>query len=341
MNEGAQIFGGIGDPTPDFYPGFPEGTGKGGDVNVTVHDTLSISGASTTIEGSSSGIFSSSQIGQGKAGDISISATRLNLTDGGVIEAETGQKIGDFPRSTGRGGNLTIDAKDIELSNGGEISAESFWTGESGRIFIKAFDNLRLVNGGKISVATTQANAGDIELDVGFLLHLRDQSSITTSVAGGQGDGGNITIDPVFTVLDGGSSIIARAREGRGGNIRIVSDFLFASPDSLIDASSELGVSGAVDIESPESDVVSGALALPESFLDAVSLLRDRCTARAIKGASSFIVSGRGGVPPGPETVLPSFPELGLSEAPKAKGSASVSEHALAQGTSPVECAIE
>ncbi|MGH8624193.1 MAG: hypothetical protein ACREYC_02580, partial [Gammaproteobacteria bacterium] len=107
MNEGAQIFGGIGDPTPDFYPGFPEGfgfpegTGKGGDVNVTVHDTLSISGASTTIEGSSSGIFSSSQIGQGKAGDISISATRLNLTDGGVIGAETGQKIGDFPRSTG------------------------------------------------------------------------------------------------------------------------------------------------------------------------------------------------------------------------------------------------
>lgn len=72
-------------------------------------------------------------------------------------------------------------------------------------------------------------------------------------------------------------------------------------------ASSDLGIDGIVDIESPDTDVISGALELPESFLDAASLLSDRCSARTAKGSSSFVVSGRGGVPPGPETMLPVY----------------------------------
>lgn len=162
----------------------------------------------------------------------------------------------------GRGGNLTISATDIELSNGGSIAAESLSmnpdAGQSGKIVIRASDTFRLFDDSYISVETAQADAGDINLTVGSLLHLPDQSSITTSVAGGTGNGGNITIDPVFTVLDGASEIVARAREGSGGNIRITTDFLFQSPDSRIDASSEFGISGTVEIDSPDTDITGG-----------------------------------------------------------------------------------
>jgi len=322
------------------------GSGKGGNVDITA-DNLRLEGGgqihATTfgagdagdafvkaeniiLEGTvgefESGLFvstaidpSTNEIPTGHGGTLTINTGLLQVSDGAIISASTA--------GIGPGGDISIHATDIDLFDGGSITAESTSTGlnvqndpdagRSGNIYINVSDTFNLFNGSAVNVATTQADAGDIFLDVGFLLHLRD-SSITTSVAGGRGDGGNINIDPVFTVFDGGSSIIARAREGRGGNINIVSDFLFASPDSLIDASSELGVSGVVDVESPETDVVSGALALPESFLDAASLLSERCGARAIKGASSFIVSGRGGVPPGPETVLPSPLELGATQ---------------------------
>jgi hypothetical protein len=211
------------------------------------------------------------------------------------------------------GGTIAVTARDIDLADGGIISAESTSTdldietnpdtGLSGSISITATDTLQLLNGSSISVQTESANAGNIDLSVGNLLHLRDQSSITTSVAGGTGDGGNITIDPVFTVLDGASEIVARAREGSGGNIRITTDFLFQSPDSLIDASSEFGVSGTVEIDSPDTDITGGITTLPESFFDATALLRERCGVRVVRGQSSLIISG-GSIPPEPDMCI-------------------------------------
>ncbi len=258
----------------------------------------------------------------GNAGSIMIEAGQFVLRGGGEVSARTS--------NTGTGGNVAFNAKEIQLADGGSISAESLSSranaGKSGTIDINASDTFRIFNGSSVSVETAEADAGNINVDVGFLLHLRDRGSITTSAAvdeeeQGQGDGGDINIDPVFTVLDGGSRIIANALEGSAGNIRIRTDFLFQSPDSEIKASNRFGVEGNVDIDSPDTDVISSALELPASFLDVAGLLSDRCSARTAKGASSFIVSGRGGVPPGPETVLPSY-SLNLSEAPKINQSA-------------------
>ncbi len=266
----------------------------------------------------------------GNAGSIKIEAGQFVVRGGGEVSART--------RNTGTGGNVEVNATEIQLADGGRISAESLSSssnaGKSGTIDINASNTLRIFNGSSVSVETAEADAGNINVDVGFLLHLRDRGSITTSAAvdeegQGQGDGGDINIDPVFTVLDGGSRIVANALEGSAGNIRIRTNFLFQSPDSEIEASNRFGVEGNVDIDSPDTDVISGALELPASFLDAAGLLSDRCSARTQKGASSFIVSGRGGVPPGPETVLPSY-NLNLSEPPQVnQGATAISKDQL------------
>ncbi|EDN71452.1 hypothetical protein BGP_3045 [Beggiatoa sp. PS] len=87
------------------------------------------------------------------------------------------------------------------------------------------------------------------------MLDLQD-SKITTSVHGGKGNGGNINIEnPTFAVLDN-SQIVAEADEGPGGDIRIiVADQFIASPESLISASSRLGLDGHVQIDSPAIDL--------------------------------------------------------------------------------------
>jgi hypothetical protein len=231
------------------------------------------------------GIASQARLGSnGAAGDLTVRAGSLEVREGAEISASTG--------SIGKGGNVTVTAADITLQNGGSISAESTFTGldleanpgagQSGTISITATDNFHLLNGGRVSVETAQANAGDITLEVGSLLHLHD-SSITSSVAGGTGDGGNITIsNPTFVVLDG-SQIIADAARGRSGNIQIKTDFLLASPDSRVEAS------GRLEIDSPETDIIGGISVLPAAFFDAATVLTELCAERSGANVSSLV----------------------------------------------------
>ena len=89
-------------------------------------------------------------------------------------------------------------------------------------------------------------------------------------------------------------------QEGRGGNIDITSDFIFNSA-SIVDAStSEGGIDGTVNINSPETNISGSIIALPETYINASEHLSDRCATRSTN-VSSFVVKDRGGIPPGPE----------------------------------------
>jgi large exoprotein involved in heme utilization and adhesion len=229
--------------------------------------------------------ISASTAGPGKGGNMAINADNLQLSDGSEIRARS--------FGPGTGGNINIEATDIELNRDAGILAGCSGTGLAGQIFIKALDNLRLVNGSQISVATTEADAGNITLEVGNLLRLSNDSSITTSAAGGTGNGGNITIGnliaPTFVVLDG-SQIVAEARAGHGGNIRITSDFFFKSPDSLVSAASgNPELSGTVVIDAPDTDILAGFAGLPANFLDAATVLTELCAGRSGANVSSLV----------------------------------------------------
>jgi large exoprotein involved in heme utilization and adhesion len=118
--------------------------------------------------------------------------------------------------------------------------------------------------------------------------------------------GGNINIDPQFVTLSN-SKIIANAFEGRGGNIQITTDVFIADLDSIVDASSQLGIDGVVDIRAPIKVVSQSLKPLPENYKSAVALLREPCIARITGGKySSFVVSGPGALPVEPGGLLPS-----------------------------------
>jgi large exoprotein involved in heme utilization and adhesion len=133
-------------------------------------------------------------------------------------------------------------------------------------------------------------------------------SKITASVGGGpQTVGGNIAIEPSYYVILNDSQIVANAFEGKGGNIRIKAGVFLASPESVVDASSTLGINGTVDIRAPVTSITGGLLPIQENFLNTETLLQDRCAARVREEKfSSFVISGRDGLPISPDGVLPS-----------------------------------
>ena len=115
----------------------------------------------------------------------------------------------------------------------------------------------------------------------------------------------NAAGDPIqFVILDD-SQITAKAFEGRGGNIDIQAEVLLASPESLVDASSERGIDGQVNVGAPVSDISGTFALLPEGFLATDALLHKRCAERVGEALpSSFVVRRRDGAPLGPNGVL-------------------------------------
>ncbi len=182
------------------------------------------------------------------------------------------------------------------------MTVTSEGTGNAGNLNITA-DNIQLKNQSLIQAQTESGNGGDINLQVGNLLLMRDRSNITAT-ASGSGDGGNININaPVIVGLEN-SDIIANAVEGNGGNIQITTQGIFGlefrnqlTSQSDITASSQFGVSGTVQVNTIGVDPNSGLVELPANVTDPSQKVATGC---ADTSGSSFVATGRGGIPQNP-----------------------------------------
>jgi len=322
-------------------------SGNAGDVTVTA-DRLSIVGeAPQTLE--ITGITNQSQIGAtGNAGRINVSAQEVGIDNGGIIASNA--------LGSGSGGVIRVNAPTIDLSNGGTITTETEGLGNGGNIFLNADRTLTLtgnavivalstgtgragnisikagesifVTASTIGTSTTQSDGGSIVLEAVQIFQLVD-AAITTSVAGGAGNGGNVGIDPEFVILQN-SRIEANAFGGNGGNITIVAENLIADADSVIVASSELGIDGVIEVLAPDADVSSGLAILPGTFLNAAAKLAQQCAARGGQSAATLTAAGRGALPHGPtgymnaSLILPTQKSGAALDAPSGQSVASL-----------------
>ena len=290
------------------------GTKNGGSTFVKINKDLTISGNDEA--GFLSGIFSASQGNTGNAGYVEVEAGRINLSDGGRINALT--------LGSGNGGTISVTADELTISgkninyNSGLIRNSAITSsslglfgnndGDSGTITVQA-NTINLSNYGEISTSAVDAGGGNITVKSSNLLYLQNGGQITTSVYGGTGDGGNITIEsPTFIVL-GQGQIKAQANEGHGGNINIQADNLIRSPNSIISASSNLGLDGEIKIESPETNMDHLLAILPDEVVK-TSKLKTPCSSRLVENMSSFVVIESEGIRNSPDDLLPSGPLL-------------------------------
>ena len=258
-------------------------TGDGGRLIINAN-AIDLSGAG--VDEVQTGLFSSASNSgfsdAGRAGEMELIADVVNIKDGAVIHSGTD--------SVAQGAGLTLRVSSVSLSNEGLISSLSAGQGDAGNISIDS-DEVWLSGNSLISTAAPLADGGDIDLRAQYMVRLVD-SEITSAVSE-DGNGGNITIDPRFVILDQ-SNIIANAEHGSGGWIEVKADYFFATPDSEISASAgPAGIDGTIVIDAPETNVSTAISAFPVDFIEPSRLLINECAYKDAKGPGSLFIRAR------------------------------------------------
>ncbi|WP_157229304.1 filamentous hemagglutinin N-terminal domain-containing protein [Rivularia sp. PCC 7116] len=295
--------------------------GKAGGISITTGFLEVTNGAEINASTSSSG----------EAGDITLNVSE-NITLSG---SETGIFASTLENSTGKGGSIIIDPKIMTIRDGARIAVDSQGKGIGGDIELAA--GFLTLDNGTISAETRSNTGGDITLNLQDVLLLRNGSQIT-STAGNQqfgGDGGNISIDVpngfVVAVPNENSDITANAFSGSGGGVSInATSILGIAPltrNKLIErlatnnpeelnpnnlSSSDItavsqqspDLSREPVINTPDVDPASGLVELPTNLVDASQEIDQACTPRGRLLQSSFIATGRGGLPLSPNEPL-------------------------------------
>lgn len=220
-------------------------------------------------------VTNSPHLSTGTSGNAPAGQFVLNV---GTLTADQGTRISSSTSGGGAGGTITLTAgQSVSLNDGSSITAASSGTGNAGDIAINAGQRF-ISNNSSVTSEAAQASGGNITILASDLVHLTN-SQLNASVQGSVTTiGGNIVIDPQAVILQN-SQIVAQATQGQGGNISITTNSLLADPASVIDASSQFGVSGTVNVQSPTAQMAGRLVALPNNTLVPKSLLSLRCAA--------------------------------------------------------------
>ncbi|EDN68966.1 Large protein containing haemagglutination activity domain [Beggiatoa sp. PS] len=231
------------------------GSGDGGQITIDVNGPIMITGDSSKIA-QKAPLFTQLRFQNDNPNwKESTSNSGIYASSDGNIE------------STGQGGNITLYANRLSIDDKGKISTASVGSGLAGNIEIHSDDDILMSNGSAITTEAKSAGGGGINLKIDNLLNMAN-SEITTSVQESTGSGGDIELHSKFVVLNKGQ-IKAQADAGYGGNIRIVADQFIDSLDSLVSASSRLGLDGHVEIDSPAVDLDAMLVVLQGNQIEA------------------------------------------------------------------------
>jgi filamentous hemagglutinin family protein len=320
-----------------FITANPFMNGLGGNIDIKA-DTVSVSGTSPVRLGSN---IVTTTFGDGDAGNLTIDAKILEVSDGGLIAASTSGRgnggnltvnadsVSVFDASPssifttgvltqsanflGRGGNLNLTTQTLEISGRGQIAANGLelGRGQAGNITIFA-DSVAISDRGLITAETFSGDGGNIRLEISDTLTLRQNGTVSAKALS-NANGGNINIDTRFIIAfpQENNDILASAVVGNGGNIDLQALGIFgitqriSQPPNLtndIDASSQFGLSGTISSELPQTDATQGILALSPQVTD-VNYLLENSFCR-VSRESNYIVTGRGGIPLSPDDRL-------------------------------------
>jgi large exoprotein involved in heme utilization and adhesion len=225
-----------------------------------------------------------------QSGNIEMSVGSLAMQGGTISARSTGSQVG---------GNVSVAAQaGITISDGASLTANSSGSGNAGNIATKAGTQF-LSQNASMTTEATQASGGNILVQAIDSIRLIN-SRISTSVLGGPNtSGGNIILDPAVVTLQN-SQVLAQASQGAGGNINIIAGTFLADPTSVVSASSQFGLSGSVNIQSPVSSLSNTLTTLPQRPLQAQPLLTQRCAGQGNGQLSSLVVAGRDTLPAEP-----------------------------------------
>ncbi len=257
--------------------------GDAGTIAINASELVELSGSEQP-----SSLAAGTQNG-GKAGDVTIQTGQLIIGDRSRINVNSTrveapeltpaellalQRAGLtdlLDRDPGDPGSINITARSLRLDRQSDLNASSE-TGNGGNITVRSQD-IQLRRQSQFSAAGSPTRAtkeGSIDINTQSLV-LLEASSIITSAN-----------DP-----QGGSNIDIKPRNNLGLAV-------FQSADSIINASGQLNIEGDIQPSNPNIPQIQ--------VVDATNLIADPCV--AARQGSSFVITGRGGIPASPEQPL-------------------------------------
>lgn len=244
----------------------------------------------TTISSNVNNVRPQSANTQDQGGSIDVLAGTLIMHGSGISTVSSG---------TQNGGNIVVSGHEsITLGPGSTISASNTGGADAGNLSINAGSQF-LSQNASVTAQALHGSGGNITVQATDAIRLAN-SQINTSVQGGPNtSGGNILLDPAVVTLQN-SQVLAQATEGAGGNINIIAGTFLTDQTSVVSASSQFGLSGSVNIQSPVSSLSNTLATLPQRPLQAQPLAQQRCAAQAHGQLSSFVVEGRDRLPSEP-----------------------------------------
>ncbi|UBF27104.1 S-layer family protein [Kovacikia minuta CCNUW1] len=270
------------------------------------------------------GTISTSTLGDGNAGSVIINAresVELSSTAPGssapsfvgssapILIEPLRQLYGLPDRPNGNSGSVIINTPRLSIRDGTAVTVSNDGTGVAGTLRVNT-NSIVLDRGGSITAATASGEGGNIELNVRDFILLRNGSPITAS-AGGTGNGGNIRIDAglIVALPNENSDIRANSVNARGGNISITASGIFGiqprpqdTPLSDITATgANSAFNGTVQLNIDRLDPTASLIQLPSGVVDPSRFIAQGCPADR---GNSFVITGRGGLPPTPQQAL-------------------------------------
>jgi filamentous hemagglutinin family protein len=299
-------------------------SGQGGNIDISTRSLLLVNSAQLV----------ANTFGRGNAGNVTIRASDqvdLEGINSGIVSSSGGFHQRQAIAASGRGGDVRISTNKLSLSNGVQVGAEGTGNGNAGNILLNA--NQVTLDRGTITTTNRSRNGGNITLQNADLLTLLRGSSISTS-ARANGNGGNITLNAnlIAASANDNNDITANAFNGRGGAVNITGQLAGISLLSRNELQVRLGttnsqnldpsdlptnditaisqnaptLNGQVTVNHPNVDPSRGLIQLPTVPIDATNRIASACPTNTQQAdrLGSFIVSGRGGLPPSPTDLL-------------------------------------
>jgi filamentous hemagglutinin family protein len=270
------------------------GGSGGGTIEIDARDVL-VRGSDPTNSANRSAIIALSQSGGGAAGAVSIDAGgQVTVTDDGIVSVSSADV------SAGPSGDIEIQTGHLTLGPGGSITTEAFSSqpNAGGDVRIAAA-GLVSVQHGEIRTNTPFSSAGNVSIQADTIVLEGVGPSGGTIVASAAGTGGNIALNAKGFFVQGS----ALERTGIPGQFVSLDG---GDIDSLLDATSRLGVAGNIDVTAPDAALAGQLVALSDAFYDREDLLTNRCEARRAS-VGSLVVRGRDRVPGPPDEDLRIF----------------------------------
>ena len=235
------------------------GIGSAGNINIT-SPLVILDNASISAE--------AAKQSQGQTGNIAVTATKAVILNNQAKISLKNEANAINPRAI-IPSSITITAPDINLTNS-KITTEATGNVDASDININ-FSHWLTLDPSFITTTANSGNGGDININGGQLVYLKD-SGFLTSVSGINSNGGNIKINSDYLVMDTGV-IQSNAINGRGGNIdlnlkyalipsynRLILggqkiNWLPFSGLNIIQAASDTGINGVINKTTPQFDI--------------------------------------------------------------------------------------